>query len=487
MKATDCTYRFVLLFFACLLTFGMYFSFDLPGVLQHRLEGITNCTDNSTRYNETCVQCEGCLGMSSRQFNILYAIYAWTNAVVVIGAGVLVDRLGNRVGLLLFSFLCLLGTSLFAVGTMLKDTSAMFPLMLTGRLIFGSGGGALTVVQSTVTAYWFKNKELAFSFACKTAMSRVASVLNFFFTESFASHFGLILAVWNGAILCGVAFISAIIVSIMDVHGVKQLGDHQALQTESKKFKLSDIKQFTLTYWLLVMAVMFYYVSLLPFMADASLFVHQKYGYSPRMSSIIVGVVYDLSIVLVPIIGMIIDRIGKRGIMMLICSFMMIPVYTVLAFTHIHPVIVTAWLGITYAVASAVIWPSIPIVVKQSMLGTAMGVNNSIQMLGVGGANLVVGEILGKNNSLTEEERLVRWKYMMIFLMCTAIACFTAAVFVNISDANRGGILNQSRKQMMQSKHLETEKTISVEHSTEKDYNVSDENQPLLGTMQKIN
>lgn len=236
MKATDCSYRFVLLFFACLLTFGMYFSFDLPGVLQHRLEGITNCTDNSTRYNETCLQCEGCLGMSSRQFNILYAIYAWTNAVVVIGAGVLVDRLGNRVGLLLFSFLCLLGTSLFAVGTMLKDTSAMFPLMLARRLIFGSGGCSLTVVQSTVTAYWFKNKELAFSFACKIAMSRVASVLNFFFTESFASHFGLILAVWNGAILCGVAFISAIIVSIMDLHGVKQLGDHQSLQTESKKF-----------------------------------------------------------------------------------------------------------------------------------------------------------------------------------------------------------------------------------------------------------
>jgi hypothetical protein len=32
------------------------------------------------------------------------------------------------------------------------------------------------------------------------------------------------------------------------------------------------------------------------------------------------------------------------------------------------------------------------------MLGTAMGVTNSIEMLGVGIANLSVGEILGKNN-----------------------------------------------------------------------------------------
>ena len=45
-----------------------------------------------------------------------------------------------------------------------------------------------------------------------------------------------------------------------------------------------------------------------------------------------------------------------------------------------------------------VIWPALPLVVKQSMLGTAMGVTNSIEMLGVGIANLSVGEILGKNN-----------------------------------------------------------------------------------------
>lgn len=236
MKATDCSYRFVLLFFTCLLTFGMYFCFDLPGVLQHRLEGISNCTDNTTRYNESCVKCEDCLGMSSKQFNLLYAIYAWTNAILVIGAGVLIDRLGNTVGVLLFSFLCLLGTSTFAVGAMLKDTDAMFPLMLAGRLIFGSGGGSLTIVQSTVTAYWFRNKELAFSFACKTAMSRVASVLNFFFSESLANHYGLVWALWNGAILCGLAFLSAIVVSIMDLYGVQQLGDHQTLKIQSKKF-----------------------------------------------------------------------------------------------------------------------------------------------------------------------------------------------------------------------------------------------------------
>jgi hypothetical protein len=46
--------------------------------------------------------------------------------------------------LFLFSFLCLGGSSVFAAGAMMKGTSAMLPLMLVGRLVFGSGNGSLT-------------------------------------------------------------------------------------------------------------------------------------------------------------------------------------------------------------------------------------------------------------------------------------------------------------------------------------------------------
>jgi hypothetical protein len=37
-------------------------------------------------------------------------------------------------------------------------------------------------------------------------------------------------------------------------------------------------------------------------------------------------------------------------------------------------------------------------------------------------------------SSLPEEERLVRWRRMMIFLLCTTSACFTMAISVNISN-----------------------------------------------------
>lgn len=110
---------------------------------------------------------QGGLGLSSVQYNLLYSIYAWTNAVMVrnhaqqcamhasslvcfhsrtlqfmpclfpvlffilwslfffflgggvlkqvIGAGFLVDKAGNRLSLMLFSGLCLIGACLFAL------------------------------------------------------------------------------------------------------------------------------------------------------------------------------------------------------------------------------------------------------------------------------------------------------------------------------------------------------------------------------------
>jgi len=48
------------------------------------------------------------------------------------------------VGVLLFSFLCLIGSATFAAGTFLRGSAALLPVMLLGRLLFGSGNGALT-------------------------------------------------------------------------------------------------------------------------------------------------------------------------------------------------------------------------------------------------------------------------------------------------------------------------------------------------------
>ncbi|KAM6951155.1 lysosomal dipeptide transporter MFSD1 [Aplochiton taeniatus] len=442
--AEEAYYRFVVLFFNCLLTFGSYFCFDIPSVLQDQFQGNLTCA-NSTVINGT-VECVEGLGMTPQEYNLLYAVYAWTNALVVIMAGFLIDKLGNRFGVFLFSFLCVLGSAIFALGSHFKGTPYLLPFMLTGRLLFGSGNGSLTIVQNRITAFWFRGKELALAFGLTLAFSRLGSVLNFFLTQKFEAQFGMQWTLWGGTLLCVLGFVSAIVVSALDKVGMKQLGLDGTIQEESRKVRIQDVKLLSLRYWLLVLTIMFFYNGIFPFIADASKFIQDKYsGYTQKEAAYIAGAVYDSSLILSAIVGILIDYVGLRGVFAVACAVLTLPVFGLLAFTFVPPLVSTIWLGVTYSFAASSMWPSIPLVVPQATLGTAMGLATSVQMIGIGVSNLVVGQILGTKSS-DAKIPVWRWQRMMIFMLANTIACIITSVVLNIVDHRQGGTLNKTTK-----------------------------------------
>ena len=67
---------------------------------------------------------------------------------------------------------------------------------------------SFTVVQNKLTAFWFKDKELALAFGITLAFSRLGSVLNFFLTETFTDAFGLKWTLWGGKNFCYLLFLS---------------------------------------------------------------------------------------------------------------------------------------------------------------------------------------------------------------------------------------------------------------------------------------
>lgn len=462
VPAEKAYYRFVVLFFNCLLTFGSYFCFDIPSVLQDQFQGNLTCTNgshpNSTHGNSSDGCVEG-LGMTPEQYNLLYAIYAWTNALVVIMAGFLIDKLGNRFGLFLFSSLTVVGASIFALGSHFKGTPYLLPLMLTGRLLFGSGNGSLTIVQNRITAFWFKGKELALAFGLTLSFSRLGSVLNFFLTRRFEEHYGIQWTLWGGTILCVLGLFSAVTVSILDKLGMKQLGLDGTIQEESKKVQVKDIRRLPLRYWLLVLTIMFFYNGVFPFVADASKFIQDKYeGYDQQTAAYIAGAVYDSSLVLSAAVGILIDYVGMRGVLAVLCAILTLPVFALLAFTFVPPLVSTLWLGVTYSFAAASMWPSIPLVVPQATLGTAMGLATSVQMVGIGLSNLIVGRILGTKSSESKIP-LWRWQQMMIFMLANTIACIVASISLNIVDRKQGGTLNKMTKKRPQTEQESREES----------------------------
>lgn len=60
--------------------------------------------------------------------------------------GLIVDKLGVRIGTFLFSFILIIGQGVFMAGCTLE----WYWLMLVGRFVYGLGGECLCVSQSVV-------------------------------------------------------------------------------------------------------------------------------------------------------------------------------------------------------------------------------------------------------------------------------------------------------------------------------------------------
>jgi len=114
-------------------------------------------------------------------YNYYYLVYSWTNMIMSLCAGLMVDKLGKEKSMYLFVFFCLFGSAVFALGAGLTnlDAKLQYGIMFFGRFIFGLGGGPITIVQNVYTATHFKGHNMALAFGCTLTVSRVGSVINF--------------------------------------------------------------------------------------------------------------------------------------------------------------------------------------------------------------------------------------------------------------------------------------------------------------------
>ena len=99
-----------------------------------------------------------------------------------------------------------------------------------------------------------------------------------------------------------------------------------------------------------------------------------------------------------PVLGMAIDKVGKRAFMICLSSVILIVAFAssmmmpecYQCYNEVFPLVLT---GIGYSVYAAAIWGSIPYVVKPNTVGTAFGIATAIQNIGLVIAPTIVGMI----------------------------------------------------------------------------------------------
>jgi MFS family permease len=355
-------YRWLVLIFVSLAMFGSYYAYDalspLADVLKQQL------------------------GFSDLNIGFLQAMYSFPNIFTVVIGGFIIDRLGLRKSLMIFAVLSFIGPAITAATSHLS-------VMAAGRLIFGMGAESLNVAATTALARWFRGKELSFALGLNLTASRLGT----FAALNSPTWARWAYANWRDPFLIAVAFsalcvVGALVYWILEAWAEKN-SDLGKVSTDKVVF--SDLWKFGTSYWLIVALCIVFYSAIFPFQTFAVEFFKDAHGTSREFGGFLSSTLTLFAMIVTPLFGLLVDRVGKRALFMMVGSLLLIPVYLMMAYTHVNLYLPMAMMGLAFSLIPAVLWPSVAYIVDQSKLGTAYGLMTMIQNIGLFGLNTLVG------------------------------------------------------------------------------------------------
>ncbi|OQV16047.1 Major facilitator superfamily domain-containing protein 1 [Hypsibius exemplaris] len=436
---TGTGYRFAVLVLICLTSLGSYFCYDNPAALQKEIK------------ND--------MGVDTTTFMLLYSLYSWPNVVVCFFGGFFIDRfIGVRWGAILFGALLLIGHYIFAVGAFVNE----FWVMEAGRFIFGLGGENLQVAVNAYAVNWFKGSQLNLVMGLGLSVSRAGSVFNMNIMEPiykqlrehYSGHVCLGLTLFIGGITLIFSQYCTFQLAWLDKRAKRILKPKTDLAT-GEKISFKDIKDFPISLYLLCLICVGFYTAIFPFISLGLVFFESKYELGSGQAQILNSLIYTISAVASPIFGFLIDRTGRNLIWTNAAILLTILGHALTAFTFVNPYVPVCIMGGAYSMLASSMWPMVAMVVKEHQIGTAYGIMQAVQNLGLAVFSIIVGVIVDSDGYLILE---------VFFLGCLCVALISG-ILLYIFDAKVDGMLNLSVAQ--QKLRFDRDKT--VEDTKEKE------------------
>jgi MFS family permease len=376
-------YRWVVLVFVSIAMFGNYYFYDalspLADVLQKQLH------------------------FSDENIGLLNSFYSIAPIATVLIGGFIIDRIGTRKATLLFGSICL-------VGAIITAATPRFSVMAAGRLVFGMGAESLIVSVTTALAKWFRGKELSFAFGINLVIARFGTLL----AQSSPSWVKSAYDSWQTPWLIGVGFVTLCVIGpilywILESRAERQYSLGHAGKTD--KIVMRDVFKFGGSYWLLVGLCVVFYSAIFPFETFAIKFFQDSATLPRGNAGLLLGILTLCTMIGTPAFGLLADRVGKRALLMILGSLLLIPVFLIMGYAHsgtmvqahlpwpwqadfaapLPLVIAMVMMGVAFSLVPAVIWPSVAYIVPEVTLGTAYGLMTMIQNIGMAAFNWILG------------------------------------------------------------------------------------------------
>lgn len=302
-------------------------------------------------------------------------------------------------------------------------------LSAIGFMIFGCGAEMAGITVSRGIVKWFKGKEMALAMGIEMAIARVGVAVVVIASPAIASIKPIDVSrpLAYELLLLIIGLICFIVYGFMD----KKLDAQGVEEEKDDPFKVSDIgKILSLKmFWIVALLCVLYYSAIFPFQKYAINMLQCNLQFSAEQAGLVFFVFPLGAAAVTPFLGNFLDRKGKGATMLIIGAMLMIICHLIFAFVvpATQSVIITyaaiILLGISFSLVPAALWPSVPKLIDDKLIGSAYALIFWIQNIGLYAFPMIIGSVLRSSNpGVTDPLKYNYTAPMLVFVSLGVIA-----------------------------------------------------------------
>ena len=334
----------------------------------------------------------------------------------LIVCGMLLDKWGVRITGSIFVGMMTAGAALvlWAVTAGLPPKRSL-AIAYAGCMLFGLGSEIAGVAVTRSIARWFKDGPMAFAMGLQLAIARLGTAFALVMAPRLvpSSADGLLGMTESDGVLTlaetarpavlglGLLLLGCILWAVFVALDAKRFPSGRT-DDKSEGFRLADVGKILTNkrFILISLLCVFFYSSIIAFKKFAGAILVPRFNVPAEAASWMVSMLPFATVIFAPLFGILVDKLGHATRWMLGGAILALIAHLLLAFA---PAGVPFWgylsmvfLGFGYSLVPAAMWPSVPRIVPDKVLGTAYSLIYWIQNLGLMLFKMLAGVILGK-------------------------------------------------------------------------------------------
>ena len=345
-----------------------------------------------------------------------YGLYASGYSVLcvfgglVIG-GILLDKWGVRISGTVFVTMMVAGAGL-VTWALLNGGEWSLKVAYVGVMFFGLGSEIAGTAVTRSIAKWFKGGPMALAMGLQLAIARLgtafALVLSPILVHSADYDHVYTLAETARPAVVGMGLMALGLILwaffvALDAGADRRMAPESASSSANSEdaFRFKDVLGVlgNKNFWLLGLLCVLFYSSIIAFKKFAGAILVPRFDIMPGTAGWMVSMLPFSTVVFAPLFGILVDKAGKGTRWMVIGAVLSLIAHLLLTFA---PQGVPFWgylamvfLGFGYSLVPAALWPSVPKIVPDKVLGTTFALIYWVQNLGLLSFKWISGAILG--------------------------------------------------------------------------------------------